>query len=122
MQVEHWKVPDEGWIKANADGALAKDQGKGGGGAVLRNNHGAFLAGSCHFFPSSYDAEVVELLACRRALILAQEIQVQKVILKSDSQGAVSKIKNVQRDFSSNGQLVEEIKGLLSSFQEFRVA
>lgn len=29
---------------------------------------------------------------------------------------------NVQRDFSTNGQLVEEIKGLLSSFEEFRVA
>ena len=74
------------------------------------------------FFPSTHDAEVAELLACRRALILVQELQVQKMILETDSQGAVSKIKNVQNDFLTNGQLIEEVKDLLRSFQEFRIA
>ena len=74
------------------------------------------------FFPSTHDAEVAELLAHRRALILARELQVQNVILETNSQGAVSKIKNVQNDFLTNGQLVEEVKDLLRSFQEFRIA
>lgn len=57
-QVEKWRKPEEGWVKANADGALAKQQPTGGGGAVLRDNHGVFITGSCHFFPSTHDAEV----------------------------------------------------------------
>lgn len=62
------------------------------------------------------------LLACRRAFILARELNVQKVILEADSQSAVSKIRNEQRDFSVYGQLVQDVKGLLSSFLESRVA
>lgn len=122
VQIEKWRRPEEGWVKANADGALAKQLRTGGGGAVLRDNNGKFIAGSCHFFPSTHDADVAELKACRRALVLAKEVQVQKVILETDSQVSVRKIMNTQKDLSANGQLVEEIKDLLHSFREFRVA
>uniref|UniRef100_A0A8R7V9A0 RNase H type-1 domain-containing protein n=1 Tax=Triticum urartu TaxID=4572 RepID=A0A8R7V9A0_TRIUA len=64
------------------------------------------------FFPSTHDAEAAELLACRRALILARELNIQKVILETDSQSALSKIKNEQRDFSVHGQLVQDVKVL----------
>lgn len=67
-EVIQWQKPPDGWVKANADGALAKSHGSGGGGAVLRDCHGEFLGGSCHFFPSAYDPETVELQACRRAI------------------------------------------------------
>uniref|UniRef100_A0A8R7QHR9 RNase H type-1 domain-containing protein n=1 Tax=Triticum urartu TaxID=4572 RepID=A0A8R7QHR9_TRIUA len=76
-----------------------------------RDNHGRFLAGSCHFFPSTHDAEAAELLACRRALILVRELNVQKVILETDSL-VVSKIRNEQWDFSVHGQLVQDVKVL----------
>lgn len=51
--LERWKKPEEGWVKTNANGALSKMKGSGGGGAVLRDNHGEFLAGCCRFFPST---------------------------------------------------------------------
>lgn len=45
-----WIPPEPGWIKANSDGAMAKNDRKGGGGVVLRGNDGA-LKGCCsHFF------------------------------------------------------------------------
>lgn len=46
---QKWTAPDEGWLKANADGAMAKTMDNSGGGAILRDRHGAFIAGACHF-------------------------------------------------------------------------
>ena len=48
-RVEHWLPPDPGWYKVNADGAFDKDTDQGGGGVVIRDHHGVFLARTCHF-------------------------------------------------------------------------
>jgi hypothetical protein len=69
---------------------------------VLRDDVGSFLAGAG---PCS-----------------GERLDVQKVILEMDSQVAVSKIGNEQRGFSATRQLVGEVKELLYSFLEFRVA
>jgi hypothetical protein len=45
------KVEHDGWHKANSDGAFLQATGQGGGGAVIRNHHGEFVAGSSHFSP-----------------------------------------------------------------------
>lgn len=51
VPTECWLQPEEGWTKANTDGAMSKSGDKGGGGVVLRDHHGMFLAGACHFSP-----------------------------------------------------------------------
>lgn len=61
-------------------------------------------------------------MACRRALSLAKELNVQRIILETDSQVVARKLMNEVKDFSANGQPVEEIKMLLGSFPEFWVA
>ena len=65
-------------MKVSSDGATSKHGEKGGGGADLRNHHGAFLAGACHHFPHIADPEAVEVLACRRAVQMAVDLQVQR--------------------------------------------
>ena len=74
---EAWQTPDQGWLKVNVIGATAKVDGLGGGGAVIRGHHGVFVGGACHFFPLVVDPEVAELQACRRAILLAQELNEQ---------------------------------------------
>ena len=100
---------------------MAKQGGSGGGGVVLRDYHGIFVAGACHFFLATTDPEVAELLACCRGVLLAQENDVQKVVFEMDSLNAVRKINNIQKDLSMMGQVVQEIKELLTQFQEVRV-
>jgi hypothetical protein len=65
MEKEHWLPPEDGWTKANADGALSAAECHGGGGVVMRNHHGVSMAGACCFFPYVSDPERAELLACR---------------------------------------------------------
>jgi ribosome-binding protein aMBF1 (putative translation factor) len=58
---------------------------------VIRDHHGGFRAGAGHFFPHLVDAEGAELQACRSAVMLAKEIQVQKLVLETDSAGSRKK-------------------------------
>jgi ribonuclease HI len=116
MHIDQWQAPDEGWIKLNSDGAFSTEQGSGGSGVILRDHHGGFVAGACHFFPSVPDLERVELLACKQALRLAGDKGIDKVVPDSDCLGAVAKLNSKEIDRSSHGPLVEEIKLLLSRF------
>jgi ribonuclease HI len=97
------------------------DAGIGGSGVVLRDHHGGFMAGASHFFPSIPNPERAELFACKHALILAKEKEVQKICLESDCLGAISKLRSDETDRSLHGPLVEEIKSLLQSFVDHSV-
>jgi ribonuclease HI len=119
--MEHWLPPDVGWSKINADGSYQEAEGHGGGGVVIRDHHGSFVSGACHFFSHLIDAEGAELLACRRGLMLARECGVQKVVLEMDSTGVAAKLLREGQDRSLYGSLVEEIKSLLRSFGDTSV-
>jgi ribonuclease HI len=119
--VEHWLPPEESWHKVNADGAFSMDQGHGGSGVVLRDHHGGFIQGASHFLTSVTDAERAELYACKEALKLAMENGSRKICLESDCLGAVSKLRGVAKDQSVHGPLVEDIKSLLRSFDDYSV-
>ena len=94
---------------------------QGGCGTVMRDHHGDFLAGECRFLPTVADPERAELLACRQALRLARRLQVPKLILESDCLGAFAKIRSEEKDRSSHGPLVEEIKELVRCFDDILI-
>jgi hypothetical protein len=105
---EQWSPPEQGWCKANADGAFLMDQSTGGCGVVLRDHHGGFLSGACRCLQSVSDPERAELLACKLALELAQQVGVSKIILETDCLSAAAKIRNEEKDRSPQGPLVEQ--------------
>ena len=97
-----WEPLAEGWTKVNSDGATSKLGSKAGEGAVLRDHMGAFRAGVCHLFSGVTDPEVAELLACRRALEVASDINVQRVHVELDSNGVVRTLQNEAKELSSD--------------------
>jgi ribonuclease HI len=116
--VERWQRPEDGFLKVNVDGTFRHAEYNGGGGVVVRNCHGEFCAGASRFFPQVADAEGAELLACRLGLVLAKDCGAQRILLEMDSVGEVAKIQRENRDRSLHGQMVEEIKVLLSGFED----
>ena len=68
------------------------------------------------FFPSVADPEQAELLACRRAVVLAKDLNKGQVELESDCLNVVLKLQRTEKDLSAHGPLVEEIKDLLHGF------
>jgi hypothetical protein len=49
VQKLNWSTPPNGWLKASVDGAKPLDMAYGGGGVVLCDHHGRFVAGATHF-------------------------------------------------------------------------
>jgi ribonuclease HI len=88
---------------------------------VVRDHHGGFLAGACHFFTHVADAEAAELLGCRSGLLLARELQVTRVVLETDSTVMASKLRQRDKDRSLHGPLVEDIKEIMAGFEEITV-
>jgi ribonuclease HI len=109
------------WHKANVNGASLLDGSHGGGVVVLRDAHGGFVAGAGRFFPSVSDAERVELLACRSAVLVAKDMGIPRLVLETDCMGAKTKITGKELDRSMHGPLVEEIKALLQGFEDYKV-
>lgn len=116
--IMRWHAPPEGWCKVNTDGAYRSAEGNTGGGVAVRDHHGGFLAGACHFFTNVADAEGAELHACRQGLLVARRMQVPKVVLGADSSVVVSKLIQEDMDRSFYGPLIAEIKELLQGFDE----
>ncbi|XP_020158792.1 uncharacterized protein [Aegilops tauschii subsp. strangulata] len=120
--VHKWEPPEDGWIKVNSDGAVSRHGEKGGGGAVLRDHHGAVLAGGCHHFPLIADPEAVEVLACRRAVQMAVNLQVQRAHVELDSKAVVQMLNQPSLNLSAVGPWVQDIKEMLNSMMEFKVS
>lgn len=71
---ERWCPPEEGLLKFNTDGSYSLTGKYGGGGVVVRNHNGFFVAGASHFSPNAIDLEGAEVMACKRAAELTKEI------------------------------------------------
>lgn len=117
-----WEPPEQGWILANVDGAVSKHGAKGGGGVVLRDHDGAFGGAAARFFPDSSKPEMVELLACRKAIQFAAAMGVQKLQVELDCKEAVRMINNPNKDLSMSGPIVEDIKGLVKAWRDCRIS
>jgi hypothetical protein len=93
-----WSPPPEGWLKVNADCAMLLSGAFGGGGMVLQDHHGEFVAGGCHFSPTISDVERVELLACKYVVKLAVQVGARKITMETDCLGVVAKFEGRELD------------------------
>ena len=116
-----WKTPEQGWLKANVDGAMLRSGVGGGGGVIFRDEHGAFRGAASVFFPDTCSAEVAELLACRRAVQEAVQRGVQKLHLETDCQTVAGMLNEKKRNLSAMGQVVEEVKSMCSLLADCKI-
>jgi hypothetical protein len=74
-----WLPPPPGYIKINVDAATSKTGGGGVVPAVCRCGNGDFMGASALTISDIGSAATLEALACREALALAQDLNVQSV-------------------------------------------
>ena len=67
------------------------------------------------------DPEHAELLACRHGVQLAIEVGARRIVLETDNLGVKQTLSSTELARSRYGPLIEEIKELLDSRDEFRV-
>ena len=79
-----WAKPSHGLVKINVDVTFHEDTLSGACGAVVRNDHGDFVAAANWFLPHIRDTESVELQAIRNGLYLIANIGCNSVGIESD--------------------------------------
>lgn len=69
-----WKKPLEGNLLLNVDGSYNPDRSTGGTDAIIRDSRGSFIAAASCFIEHVVDAAMVEAIAFKEGLMLAQLI------------------------------------------------
>ena len=78
-----WISPPDGMFKINVDAALS-DTGLGAAATVCRDSTGLYLGSSAVVIQGAIVPAVVEAIACRDALSLAQDLGIQNFVVSSD--------------------------------------
>ena len=89
---------------------------------VLRNHDGAYITSASYFLPRCNDLVKAELHACQRAAILAAAQNIPRVYIESDCREIVGKIGSKEKDLSSLGPIVEEVKRIMEAREEWKIA
>lgn len=107
------KAPPLGVAKIHVDVACRKGTG-GVAAAVCRDANGSFLGSSALGIAGVDDPAILETIACREALALAQDLNLRDVLVASDAKGVVNAINN--SCMGPNGAIIAEINSLSSLF------
>jgi ribonuclease HI len=111
-----WIPPARGCAKLNVDAAMAKSRPGGAVGVVCRDESGSFLGASTLTVQGISDPAIMEAIACREALALAQDLHLRRVTVASDCLVVVNDIS--RHCAGSYSVVLSEIKSLGSSFLE----
>ena len=98
------------------DGASSIDgNGVFGVGVTIRDELGEVVATLCKALPMHYPAEWTEFLALEHNVVLAQELNILKVIFKSDASSVISVVTQAYNG-GIIGHLVQSIQSMKSVF------
>jgi ribonuclease HI len=111
-----WKKPPEGWIKLNVDAAFSANYFTGATGAVLRDEQGMFIAGSCCGIPCIADAATAEARALRDGLLLAGQVGCNNLIVNSDCMDVIETMRNGGNSRGGVAAIYEEFSFLARNF------
>ena len=86
----NWVAPPPDYFKVNVDGASSIDgSGISGIGVIVRDEIGRVVAALCKALPVHYPAELTEFFALEHRVLLAQEMNISKVIFESDASSVI---------------------------------
>ena len=88
-----WVAPPLGYFKVNVDGASSIDgSGVSGVGVIIRDELGEVVAALCKALPMHYPAKWTKFLALEHGVLLAEELNILKVIFESDASSVISAV------------------------------
>ena len=107
--------PPDGVLKLNVDGTFMPQSGRAGAGMILRRCDGSTVFSACRNLVLCSSALEAELQACLEGIQFALDICQEPFVVESDSAELVQMIKSKERDSSTLGHLVEDLRMLFLS-------
>lgn len=113
--------PALGWVKINVDAALDFRLGNADAGMVARDCQGLLLSGYCRKYGHIQDPFSIELVACRDALLMAQNKGYARVILETGCQLIDTMWDSDFPNRSISCHLIDEMKEIVEGLQCFKL-
>ncbi|GAV89685.1 RVT_3 domain-containing protein, partial [Cephalotus follicularis] len=111
-----WCPPPRQTLKVNCDAAVSENRNDVGAGMVVRDVQGNVLLAAAMTVEHIRDPRSIEAMAILHALKVSLEKGWRKIIVESDAENVLNEINAYQPSLSLYGNVVEEIKSLVSPF------
>ena len=115
-----WDKPERGWMKLNTYGASNTLLGLAGGGGLIRDEAGAWVAGFTRKL-GTVNRFCAELWALRDGLLLYQQMNMSALIVELDAKALVEALTNPSYSNTIVSSLFDDCKQLLSFFPQCRI-
>jgi hypothetical protein len=120
-EVVKWSKPSPGWIKLNWDAAIDSGKQKMRIGIIARDHMGSVLAVVCASRPHVTEPTTTEAIAAWKLADVCLSLGFAKVVLEGDSLEVVKALQTKGPCWSRFGLMINDVKILLNSLQEWRV-
>ena len=113
-----WKPPEGAVVKANFNGAMFAESDQAGIGVVVKNNRGQVVAAIAEKIAKPESAEVLEVLAARRAVQFVLELGFAHSMFEGDAATVIKALTDGNCSVPSFGHIakdIESISGLLQT-------
>ena len=119
LRAARWSTPIFPHYKINFDGAVFSEQQVAGLGVMIRGCYGRVIAAMAEHIPVPICAEIVEALACQRALTFARELNISDLVSEGDAEIIIKSL--FARDVShlEYGHVIQGVLFIASGFQVF---
>ena len=104
-------------MKVNFDGAMFNERDKAGIGVIIRNPKGEVMAALSEKIQKPPSAEILELLAAKRAMRFSLETGFNKSVFEGDSELVIKSLRHGGYENSLGGHLIKDILFTVNSFQ-----
>ena len=119
--IQHqWRPLEHDHFKINFDATVFKPLNLAGIEVVIRDWRGEVMTALSMPIALASTIADLEALACRRAVMFAVEKDLQNVIFKEDSASVINAISQESPVLNSYGDIVDDIRSLVSIFQSFK--
>ena len=89
-----WVPPPHDFHKINVNGASSDLENSSSIGVVIRDSLGKVVAALSKPLQVCFTAELSEIMALEHGVLLAQELQLSRIIIESDSQNAIQVVQD----------------------------
>lgn len=116
----HWDKPEERWMKSNTDGSSLGNPRLAGGGGVIRDWTGRWIAGFSRKIGIT-SSLMAELWAIRNGLMLCVDRNLVMVEIELDAKSIVDMLENSQYTNISISSLLEDCRKLINEIPRVRI-
>ena len=112
-----WKPPSACLVKINFDGALFRESDCAALSVVICNSDGKVLAALSEKIMKPQSAELVEILAARRAVLFSCDSSFHNPVFEGNSTSVIKLLQDRCLTHSQGGHILKDIVSYLNSFQ-----